>query len=79
MELFSLQSMPREAKLLLLKELGYGSDGTYVTKDGHQVIDRYVDEAVRVDNMLIFPGSTLVLDNNPLSVASYLEEHGDVF
>ncbi|MFQ5620438.1 MAG: hypothetical protein ACE5FT_01185 [Candidatus Nanoarchaeia archaeon] len=77
-ELISIKDMPKEAKIELLHELGYDSDGIVVLKDGKEHMDRYTDEPVRLDNMLILPGSTVVLDNNPLSIQSYLEEFGDV-
>ncbi len=71
--------MPLNCKILLLQELGFGSDGTFVLdKNGEQVLDKYTDEPVRIDNMAILPGSTLILDNNPLSISSFLEEYGDV-
>ncbi|MFA5313760.1 MAG: hypothetical protein WC375_10685 [Methanomassiliicoccales archaeon] len=79
MDLISLKKMPKEAKISILIELGYGSDGTFVIGgDGSRIIDPYIQEPVKLDNMLILPGSTIVLDNNPLSVASYFEDHGDI-
>ena len=78
-ELFSLIDMPKDAKVFLLKELGYDSDGIYAKhKNGTIILDRYTEEPVKVDNMIILPGSEIILDNNPLSVSSYLEEFGDV-
>jgi len=78
-ELISLKTMPTEAKILLLNELGFGSDGIYVLdQTGEKHLDRYIKEPIRVDNMVIFPGSTVILDNNPLSISSFLEEFGDV-
>lgn len=78
-EHFSLRNIPIESKIKLLKVLGYDSDGIFVLdKDGNKVKDRYVDIDVELSRMLIFPGSIIVLDNNPLSIASYLEEFGDV-
>lgn len=78
-EHFSLKGVPTESKIKLLKALGYESDGIFVLdKDGNKVKDKYVDVDVELSRMLIFPGSTVVLDNNPLSIASYLEEFGDV-
>ncbi|MBI2579324.1 MAG: hypothetical protein HYW27_00300 [Candidatus Aenigmarchaeota archaeon] len=78
-ELISIKDMPRELKMLLLKELGYNSDGTFVLEnDGKKLLDRYTDIPVKIDNMVIFPGSTIILDNNPLSISSFLEEFGDV-
>lgn len=79
-ELVSIKDFSFDDKLILLKELGYGSDGVFVTdKEGAKVHDRYIEEPVRVDNMLIFPGSTIILDDNPLSIASYLEDFPDAF
>lgn len=78
MELISLKAIDKESKLLLLKELGYDSDGVYVVdKKGNKIIDKYVNEPVTVVNMLILPGSTVIIDNNHLSIAAYLEEYGD--
>ncbi|MFH1751633.1 MAG: hypothetical protein ABH821_01695 [archaeon] len=74
MELFSIQKMPKEAKILLLKELGYDSDGRFVLKNGEKVKDIYVDVDITLSNMLIFPGSTILLDNNPLSIALYMDD-----
>ncbi len=77
-EKMSLVGISPEERILLLKELGYDSDGVYVLdKDGKILVDEYVDQPVKIDNMLILEGSTLILDNNPLSVASYLEAYPD--
>jgi len=80
MELISLKNVSEKSKLLLLRELGYSSDGEFVLNlNGEKVIDKYADVPVRLNNMIILPGSTLILDNNELSIASYIEEFGDVF
>ena len=77
LEQFSLKSLSFEDKILLLKELGFDSDGLYVLKGGEKVLDKYSVVPVKVDNMLIFPASTLVLDDNELSIAMYLQEYGN--
>lgn len=78
-ELISLNDMPKELKIELLKELNYDSDGVFVLeRNGEKCLDKYIEVPVKLDNMLIFPGSTIILDNNPLSISSYLEEFGDV-
>lgn len=80
MELISLKEVSTESKIKLLKELGYGSDGKFVTDSkGNKILDRYLDIPIDVDNMAILPGSTIVLDNNELSISKYIEEFGDVF
>ena len=79
MELVSLKGVSIETKIILLNELGYDSDGEFVLeKSGNKVLDRYLDIPVKVENMVVFPGSTIVLDDNELSVSRYLEEFGDV-
>lgn len=78
MVLISLTDVSKETKKALLKELGYSSDEQFVLDpEGNHLKDKYTGEDIRLSNMLILPGSTLILDNNPLSVASYLEEYGD--
>jgi hypothetical protein len=79
LQTISLPELTEPVRLALLAELGFGSDGEFVTQDGKRVVDRYTQDTVRVANMLILPGSTIVIDNNPFSIASYLEEFGDAF
>lgn len=79
MQLVSLRTIPADLKNTLLKELGLGVDELgYVTRDGQVVRDKYIDQPVNVENMMILPGSTIVLDNNPLSIALYIQEYGDL-
>jgi hypothetical protein len=79
MELVSLRGISVDSKVKLLKELGYDSDGRFVlTIEGNKVLDKYLEVPVEVENMVIMPGSVVVLDNNELSISKYLEEFGDV-
>jgi len=79
MELISLKQISSESKILLLKELGYGSDGEFVLDPkGKKLLDRYLEIPVQLDKMVIFPGSEIILDDNDLSISKYLEEFGDV-
>jgi hypothetical protein len=78
-EKVSIKGLSDQERIFLLKELDYDSDGTFVlTKEGEVVIDKYINQPVKINNMIILEGSTLILDNNPLSIASYLEDHPDV-
>jgi len=80
MELISLKEVSVNSKIALLKEIGFNSDGEYVLdSNGNKVLDRYIEIPVKVNNMAIFPGSTIILDNNELSLSLYLEEFGDEF
>ncbi len=80
MELMSLKNVSVNSRIALLKELGFNSDGDYVLdSDGKKVLDKYIDVPVKISNMVIFPGSTIILDDNELSLSLYLEEFGDDF
>ncbi len=80
MELISLKNISVQSKILLLKQLGYNSEGEFIyDSENKKVIDKYIDIPVKMDNMIIFPGSTIILDDNELSISSYIEEFGDVF
>lgn len=79
MELVSLMGISKNIRVAILQELGYESDGTFVIdKGGKEITDPFTHEPIKIDNMLIVPGSELILDNNPLSVASYFEEYGEL-
>ena len=79
-ELISLKDVSIDSKIELLRELGYESDGEFVLDSkGQKVLDIYLDLPVRINNMIILPGSTIILDDNELSVSRYMEEFGDVF
>ncbi|MEK6820058.1 MAG: hypothetical protein AABY03_02590 [Nanoarchaeota archaeon] len=80
MELISLKNVSKDSKIKLLKELGHESDGEFVLDvNGNAMLDRYLDIPIKVDKMIILPGSTIILDDNELSLSKYLEEFGDVF
>jgi hypothetical protein len=79
-EIISLKGMPNDMRIFLLKELGFSSDGIYVLDaDGKKHYDKYINEPVKISNMCILPGSTIILDDNVFSIVSYMEEHPDVF
>ncbi|MFH0970032.1 MAG: hypothetical protein V1776_01070 [Candidatus Diapherotrites archaeon] len=80
MDLISLKQVPIDVKRELLKELGFGVDGSLfvIDENGQRIIDKYIDKPVNISNMLVLHGSTLILDDNPLSLTAYLEEYGDV-
>ena len=79
-KLISLKNVDFNSKVMLLNELGLDSDGTYVLdSNGRKKLDKYLDQPVLIENMLILPGSTIILDNNPLSIALYMEEFENVF
>jgi hypothetical protein len=78
-ELISLRDMPKDLKIMLLKELGFNSDGVFVLDEkGEKCLDKYTNKPLMIDNMAIIPKCAMILDNNPLSISSFLEEFGDV-
>jgi hypothetical protein len=72
----SLNDFSKEDKILLLKELGFDSDGEFVLNDKKEkVFDKYLDIPVKFDNMLILSGSTIILDDNEYSLMRYMQEY----
>ena len=79
MELFSLKQLSNEQKVVLLGELGYKTDGVFVLNtDDSKVLDKYLSIPIKLDKMVIFPGSTIILDDNEVSINLFLEEYGDI-
>ena len=79
METVSLKNVDLNSKIALLRELGFDSDGEYVlNNDSTKYIDRYLDIPIKVENMVILPGSVVILDDNVLSLTHYMEEFPDV-
>jgi len=79
-EVVSLKQFSVEQKTVLLQGLGYQTDGSVVLDEsGVTVKDKYVGIPVKIDNMVILPGSTIVLDDNELSISLYIEEYGNPF
>ena len=76
-EVISLTEYSPSAKILLLRELGYDSDGRFVTRGGERVRDKVTGEEITLDHMAILPGSALVVSDNPLSIADCLEDYAE--
>lgn len=80
MQLISLKNISTKSKIRVLKEIGYDSDGEFVLDSkGNKVLDRYLEIPIKIENMVILPGSSIILDDNELSLSRYIEEFGDVF
>lgn len=79
-QVHSMQAVPMPLKAALVRELGYETDGEFVmTKDGAPYKDPYVGCRVRLDNMAILQGSAIIIDDNPVSLDSYMEAHPGAF
>ncbi len=79
-ESISLDDVPQDVVDALLTELGYHVDrGLVFYEDDEPYIDPYVGVQVRSDNVMVLPGSTVVLDANPVSAAGYIQDYGDPF
>ena len=74
MEVLSIKGIPYDAKVLLLKELGYGVDDErfVVDTEGKRMVDKYAHIEILAANAIIVPGSTLILDDNPVSISAYM-------
>ncbi len=75
---FSFSALDAESKLRVLESIGYGTDGTFVTRHGKPYRDQYTHQPIRLTEVIVLPGSTVVLSDNPISLAMYLEDHPDV-
>ncbi|MBI5073294.1 hypothetical protein HZA99_05750 [Candidatus Woesearchaeota archaeon] len=54
-ELFDITNLDNKSKILLLEKLGYSSDGLFVLdKWGNKFFDRYIEQPIKIDNMLIY-------------------------
>ena len=84
LEIVSLKKASAEFKVQLLRALGFDIDtsGVHVTKDGKPVNDRYVGKLVTIENMAVLPpdsgGTPIILDDNLVSLACYMEEYGEL-
>lgn len=81
MEILSLKDAPYDFRVGAVREFGYQLDtnGVHLTNGGERAVDRYTGVALRLDNIAVLPGSdAILLDNSAVSIAWYLEEHGDV-
>lgn len=67
-----------EEKKIVLDALGFGIDGNG-NICGHvdklPVKDPITNEPIKFENANIFPGSTIILDNNPVSLAYYFARY----
>jgi hypothetical protein len=65
--------MPDIAKLNLIRKLGYNIDNAgFITRDGRRITDRCTGKPVQFSRMAIIAGT--IIDDNPISIASYLED-----
>lgn len=79
-ENIGLEDLPEEVLIGVLEELGYTvHDGLVFGPDNTPHIDPYVGVQVELSSVMILPGSTVVLDANPVSAAGYIQDYGDPY
>ncbi len=73
-ELVELDTNDREKAL---EKLGFSIDGEGYVKDGsnNYVVCKYTAQKVHLSTAAILPGSLLIINANPLSMAQYFLEH----
>lgn len=78
MKPISLKGMGDELKEAVLFELGFFTDGQWIyeRETKARVFDKYSKAPVPYSRMLILPGSTVIIEDNPLSLIAYCEEYG---
>ncbi|HII15282.1 MAG TPA: hypothetical protein HA362_03130 [Nanoarchaeota archaeon] len=66
-----------QKKMILLKALGYDLDarGFVVDNTRRRVICKYTRRPVHFNEASILPGSTVIINTNPVSLSSYIEEY----
>lgn len=79
MEVAEWGEIPKEIQLALLDKLGYRVEEGVVHEEGEPKRDPYVDKELTLDNLAILPGHSppVLLDNNPVSIACYIEDYGE--
>ncbi len=79
MEVVKWEKIPEEIRLALLKALGYEVEEGRVLEEGEPKLDPYVDKQLTLENLAILPGFSppVLLDNNSVSLACYLEDYGE--
>lgn len=79
MELATWDDIPDEVQLSLLDQLGYSvEDDRILDENGEPATDPYTGDELRFSNLAILPGNSppVLLDNNPVSLACYMEDYG---
>lgn len=79
MQVAEWDEIPEEVRLALLEELGYQVEDGIVLEDGEPKQDPYVDKELTLENLAMLPGNSqpVLLDNNPVSLAYYMEDYGE--
>lgn len=79
MQVAKWEDIPEDVRLALLEELGYQVEDGIVLEGGEPKHDPYVDKALTLENLAILPGNSppILLDNNPVSLACYMEDYGE--
>lgn len=73
----TLDDLDDEEKIQLLELLGegYGCRDGKVTQNGAVYKDPYSKRPVTLGELAIMPGSTVVIGNNPVSIAGYVADY----
>jgi hypothetical protein len=79
MEVAEWDEIPEEVRLALLEELGYGVEDGVILEEGEPKEDPYVDKELTLENLAVLPGNSppVLIDNNPVSIACYIEDYGE--
>lgn len=70
-------NLPSNARRVLLKALGYEVKRGYIihsdTKE--RIICKYSKKPILFENASIMPGSTIIINSDPLSISQYIGEY----
>jgi len=76
MEEIKLVQLGNDERVTVLKKLGFGLDceGYVLDKKGKPIICRYSQKKVHINTAAILPGSVIVINANPITMAEYFLE-----
>lgn len=73
-----LEQLDNEQRRKVLEKLGYSINSHgYVVDGKKEVICKYSGEKVHINTAAILPGSLLIINANPLTIAQYLMDKID--
>lgn len=74
MEDIQLVQLNNDERLIVLEKLGYvlDSEGYVIYKEtGKRAICKYSKDIIHINNAAILPGSVIVINANPITMAEY--------
>ena len=77
MENITLLQIDNNQRSRILEKLGYGidSEGFVLDKNNKRVICKYSEKDIHISYAAILPGSTILINATPITMAQYFVDH----